>query len=200
MATAKLSFVSWRTGKEYYAFFYTLKKTIPEKCLNSTPSTSMDFVATNNKTRSLWGRNYYSRVLSWPANGLGAAFSETTCPSNMPTEKNQVGGGAVIFGEGHGHNNCYSKNTNLPFWNESLLRNTAMKLKQTAGAIRITEFMHFFHRPIKTKPKRLKLLCFEIWFWFRLQVKIKIREGGWLRGNKPNQLGPFEWVNLTHNR
>jgi hypothetical protein len=38
---------------------------------------------------------------------------------------------------------------------------------------RITEFMDFFHRPIKKKPKRLKLLRFEIWFWFRPQVKNK---------------------------
>jgi hypothetical protein len=27
--------------------------------------------------------------------------------------------------------------------------------------------MDFFHRLIKTKSKRLKLLCFKIWFWFR---------------------------------
>jgi hypothetical protein len=30
---------------------------------------------------------------------------------------------------------------------------------------------------------------FEIWFWFRPQVKNK-----GVRGNKPNKLGPFEWV------
>jgi hypothetical protein len=46
---------------------------------------------------------------------------------------------------------------------------------------RIIEFMDFFHRQIKTKAKRLKLLRFESGFCFRLQVnnkKIKIG-GGW---------------------
>jgi hypothetical protein len=61
--------------------------------------------------------------------------------------------------------------------------------------------MDFFHRLIKTKSKRLKLLRFEIVFWFRLQVKNK--GGGALMSNKPNQLGPLEWVQclrLAHSR
>jgi hypothetical protein len=76
----------------------------------------------------------------------------------------------------------------------------------------IIQFMDFFYRPIKTNSKRLKLLRFEIWFWFRLQVKNKERvikhnllgsldflisssgkiwEGG-LWGNKPNQTDPTD--------
>ena len=43
----------------------------------------------------------------------------------------------------------------------------------------ITEFTHFFHRLIETKSEKLKLLRFEIWFWFRPQVKNK-GEGGWV--------------------
>ena len=62
---------------------------------------------------------------------------------------------------------------------------------------RIMEFMDVFHRPIKAKAKRLKLLRFEIWFWFCLQVKNN-GGGGGLRGNKPNQLGPYQWANLKH--
>jgi hypothetical protein len=61
---------------------------------------------------------------------------------------------------------------------------------------RIIAFLDFFHRLIKAKAKRLKLLRFEIWFWFRLQVKNKV--GGGLRANKPNELGPFEWDSLKH--
>jgi hypothetical protein len=59
----------------------------------------------------------------------------------------------------------------LPFW---IWKNQTRNF--TKGfwrwfVFRITEFMHFFHRLIKTKSKRLKLLRFEIWFWFRPQVK-----------------------------
>jgi uncharacterized protein YqhQ len=43
---------------------------------------------------------------------------------------------------------------------------------------RIIEFMGFFHRPIKTKANRLKLLRFESGFCFRLQVNNKKWGGG----------------------
>ena len=46
------------------------------------------------------------------------------------------------------------------------------------------------------KAKRSKLLRFESAICFRHEVKM-VGEGG-LRGNKPNQLGPFEWANLKH--
>ena len=55
--------------------------------------------------------------------------------------------------------------------------------------------MDFIDGPIKTKAKMLKELRFEIWFWFRLQVKNKVRG---LRDNKSNQLDPSEWTNLKH--
>ena len=45
---------------------------------------------------------------------------------------------------------------------------------------------------VKTKAKRLTLLRFESGFCFCLQLEIG--KGG-CEGNKPNQLGPFEWAN-----
>ena len=58
----------------------------------------------------------------------------------------------------------------------------------------ITEFVDFLDRPIKRKAKRLKLLRFEIWIWFRLQVKM--RGGGWAPLNELiSNTGPlfFTW-------
>jgi hypothetical protein len=43
---------------------------------------------------------------------------------------------------------------------------------------RIIEFMDFFHRPIKTKAKRLQLLRFDCGFCFRHQVNNKNKGGG----------------------
>jgi hypothetical protein len=112
---------------------------------------------------------------------------DTPTHSSVPTNTTQ---GVVKFGEWGGH--AYR------------LRRPIQRLPhhQAVSCNPIPELLSLWTFSIvryKTEAKILKWLCIESGFCFRLQVNNKNKGGGGrLRGNKPNQLGPFEWANLKH--